>query len=230
MNSLRRVSSKLSPTWLALSSLVWIIVILVEYYYIHKPISFSQASRLGSALLDLAAVAALSGLAGGVGRRFLPADKLAPLERFALQAALGWGLLGLFWLGVGLLKLYSSWLAWATVIVGWVFCWRHNLAWMGELRSLKLFWASRGRLDRAMALGSVILIAGQLLFALAPPLKWDALVYHLDLPRIYLAEGQFTMVESNPYWGNPQLGEMLYSWSMALRGWETAVVLGWGFM
>ena len=230
MSPLRRVSSRFSQTCLALSSLVWVIVMLVGYYYIHKPISFSQASRLGSTLLDLAAVAALSGLAGGIGRRFLPADTLAPLERFALQAALGWGLLGLFWLGAGLLKLYSSWFAWAAVIVGWAFCWRHNLAWMHELRSLKHFWASGGRLDRTMALGSLILIAGQLLFALSPPLKWDALMYHLDLPRVYLAEGQFTMVESNLCWGNPQLGEMLYTWSMALRGWETAAVLGWGFM
>ena len=227
---MREKPSRFSPAWLALSSLVWVSVVLIGYYYVHKPVTLSQASSPGRALLDLAAVAALTTLAGGVGRRLLPANELVPLERFALQAALGWGLLGLFWLGIGLLGLYSSWTAWAAVIAGWTLLWRHSLAWLGELRTLKPFWATGGRLDKVMALGSGFLIAGQLLFALAPPIKWDALMYHLELPRLYLAAGQFALVEANPHWGNPQLGEMLYTWAMALRGWETAVVLGWGFM
>ena len=31
------------------------------------------------------------------------------------------------------------------------------------------------------------------------------------------------------YWGMPQVGEMLYTWAMALGGVEAATTLGWGF-
>jgi hypothetical protein len=68
----------------------------------------------------------------------------------------------------------------------------------------------------------------QLFYALAPAVKWDALSYHLQLPRLYLAAGGIRFVPENPYWGHAQLTEMLYTLAMALHRAETAAVLGWG--
>jgi hypothetical protein len=66
-----------------------------------------------------------------------------------------------------------------------------------------------------------------LLQALAPPLKWDSLVYHLEMPRQYLDAGKIIYLENNLFVGFPQLVEMNYTWTMALRSGQTAGVLGW---
>ncbi len=203
---------------------------LIGYYFVHKPFSLSQAAAVARALFDLFTALALTGLAGGAGRRLLSARELAPLERFAIQAALGWGLFGLLWLGLGLLGLYSSWIAWALLVIGWALLRRENLGWLNELHALKHLWSGTGRFGKALAVGNVALVGGQLCFALAPPSKWDTLMYHLELPRRYLQAGRFLFLDGNPYWGHPQLGEMLYTWAMALRGWETAGALGWCFV
>src|SRR3990170_4171559 len=79
--------------------------------------------------------------------------------------------------------------------------------------------APRGRLSKPNSCRSIQ--------ALAPPLAWDALVYHLELPRQYLSAGRIVFVESNLFVGFPQLAEMLYTWAMALRSGQTAAVLGW---
>jgi len=211
-------------------ALLWGSAVLIGYYYVHKPVSLPLAAALGRALLDLFAALALTGLAGGAGRRLLPALELAPLERFAVQAALGWGLFGLLWLGLGLLGLYSSWTAWALLVIGWALLRRENLGWLNELQAVKRLWNRAGRFGKSLALGNLALVGGQLLFALAPPFKWDTLMYHLELPRRYLQAGRFLFLDGNPYWGHPQLGEMLYTWAVALRGWETAGALGWCFV
>jgi hypothetical protein len=69
----------------------------------------------------------------------------------------------------------------------------------------------------------------QLAIALAPAIKWDAMAYHLQLPRQYLAAGAFTFIAENPYWGHPQLVEMLYTFGMAFHRPQTAAALGWIF-
>lgn len=216
-----------SSAALLLIALLWSSAVLIGYYYVHKPLSLQEASAFARVLIDLFAVAAFSGLAGGIGRRLLPGQEFKPLERFAIQAALGWGVMGAFWLGLGVLRLFSSISAWLTLALGWGLLRRHCVRWFREAGYLLSLWKSTGRFGRSLALGSGLLLAGQLLFALAPPVKWDTLVYHFDLPMRYLQAGQFYFVQNNPFWGHPQLGEMLFTWAIALRGTETAAVLNW---
>jgi hypothetical protein len=65
--------------------------------------------------------------------------------------------------------------------------------------------------------------------SLSPPLAFDALVYHLALPRLYLQAGRIYYVPQIMFWGMPQTGEMLYTWGMGLAGEQTAALIGWGF-
>jgi hypothetical protein len=222
-----RRNPELRTAWAASALLLWGCLVLVGYYTVHKPVSLVQAASLGRALLDLVAAAALAGLAGGLGRKILPADGLHALERLAVQAAAGFGILGLLWLVVGALRLYSDATAWFILVAGWVFLRRPCLHWLREILAVRQQWEPTGRLGRMLAVGSGVLIVGQLMVALAPPAKWDALVYHLELPRRYLEAGRFLMVENNPFWGHPQLFEMLSTWAVALHRPETAVALGW---
>jgi hypothetical protein len=213
-----------------LTVFAWLVLVLVGYYYVHKPVTPLQVLALGRALLDLTLAIALVGLAGGVGRRLLTVSSLAPLERFALQAALGVGILALIWLVVGLLDGYQPIVSWVTLILGVIIFRRQILGWLWELGFLKHLWAESSKLGKTLGIGSGLLVFGQLLYALAPPVKWDALMYHLQLPRLYIAAGRFEFIPSNPYWGQPQLSEMLYTWGMALRGNETATALSWMLM
>ena len=63
--------------------------------------------------------------------------------------------------------------------------------------------------------------------ALAPPVRWDALTYHLAFPQHYIA-GHFTSFDPTiPYAGQPQLAEMLFTWAMHLARPQTAAVFAW---
>ncbi len=141
-------------------ALLWSGIVLIGYYYVHKPLSLHQAAAFVRVLIDLFAAAALSGLAGGIGRRLLPVRDLEPLERFAIQAALGWGIMGIFWLGLGALKLYSLGSAWLMLALGWVIFRRDCAEWFKESKIIFSLWGSTGRFGKSLALGSSVLIAG----------------------------------------------------------------------
>lgn len=205
----------------------WALTVLAGYYRDHKPLQAAQLGAPLTALLDLLAALAMLLVAGGVGRRLLPAVRQSPLERFALQAAAGMGALGLFWLGLGGLRLYNR--PAALIFTGTLLAltWKSWRAWLAELGALGGLWQTGGRLERWLAVFSALLAAMQLPWALCPPTRWDALIYHLQLPRLFVEHGRLAWIADNPYWGQAQLGEMLFTWAAALLRVETAAVFAW---
>ncbi|MFU8773847.1 MAG: glycosyltransferase family 39 protein, partial [Anaerolineales bacterium] len=210
--------------------LLWAVLILVGYYYTHKPISPPDAVALFNAVLQLLIAILMVIHAGGVGRQLLSLQDLAPLERVPLQAALGLGILALTWLLVGLLNLYTWWSAWGLLGLGLLVFRRKAWSWITDIATIKSTWDGSPGFGRSLALICGIFASIQLFYALAPPIKWDALMYHLDLPSRYLAAEGFVYIHSNPYWGNPQLAELLYTWGIGLGGLEVANLLGWAFI
>jgi hypothetical protein len=67
------------------------------------------------------------------------------------------------------------------------------------------------------------------LVALAPPTGWDALVYHLTGPRLFLEAGRVSQIIDLPYLGFPQLGEMGFTLGMLLGGDGVASLLHFGY-
>jgi len=55
-------------------------------------------------------------------------------------------------------------------------------------------------------------------FVLVPPIFFDAMTYHLELPSRYLLEGRVFHVPENLYSGYPQVTEMLYGTGLAIGG------------
>ncbi len=207
--------------------LFWILFVLGGYYYYHKPVNLQMIAAPANALLDVLFVVLFAGLAGGLGRRLLHAESIPPLEGAALQFALGAGALSLLWFGFGIAGLYRFPLAAPLLLIGLFFLRRDALAWYSQFRTLKAAWDAASRVEKLLAVLSAVLVAYQLLLALAPPIKWDALTYHLQLPRQYLDAGRLVFTPENPYWGHPQLVEMLYTFAMAFHRPETAAVLAW---
>ena len=199
----------------------------IAYFVVHKPFTPTQALSLGIACGRFLVVALLVAAAGGLGQRLLPKITLHPLARLAVQAALGLCLLALGVLAVGVLGGLRPWIGWLALTGLLIWLRRSILAWVNQWRSLEQAWQQAGRLGKFLAVCITLSLFFTLLSALSPPFHFDALTYHLVLPRQYLDAGRFYYLPKNMFWGMPQTAEMLYTWAMALAGEPAAVALGW---
>lgn len=206
---------------------LWVVVLLSGYYFFHQPVALEQALALLTALYNtLAALLVLAACAGLAGK--LLQNRLPPgLAGFSVQAAAGAGAFGLIWLGLGVLGLFRWWIAAIVLVVTLVWCRREIVSWLKNLILWRTIWQDIGRIERTALVLTAILAICQLWIALAPPVKYDALTYHLALPRLYLESGRLIFMPDNPYWGHPQIVEMLYTWTAALGTPMTAAVFSW---
>jgi hypothetical protein len=208
---------------------LWLVFVLVLYYAGHKPAEPDQLMALLLAALRLAVVVAMACLAGGLGALILRAEKLHPLTRLALQAGLGFGLLGLGVLAVGSTVGLPSWLPWAALGFLGVLLHRSIWAWLRGWQGLGLLWRESGAFERILAVLVGVIFLATLGVALAPPLHFDSLVYHMVMPDSYLRDGRVSYLPWMVMSGMPQTAEMLYTWVIALAGNPAAALLGWMF-
>lgn len=201
----------------------------VAYFVVHKPFTPALAFSLGMAFGRLIIVSLLVAVAGGLGQRLLPFASLQvnPLARLALQAAFGLGLISPGVLTLGVLAGLRPWVGWLALAILLLWLRRNVLDWLDGWRGLAPVWRQAGRLGKFLAVCIALLLFSTLLTALSPPLRFDALTYHLVLPHLYLDAGRFFYLPQNIFWGMPQAGEMLYTWAIALAGDPVAAVLGW---
>ncbi len=205
----------------------WLLTVLIGYYYYHKPIKVDDIVNPLLAGVDIIAAILIISLCGGLGRKILTINFLPPIERAIVQFSLGAGVFSLIWLIIGALGLYRFPVNFILLLGGWGLLFRQNIAWCQEFLVIRDFWKNAGGIEKTLSLISGLLVTFQLLIALNPPVRWDTLAYHLQLPRQYLAIGAIKFIPENPYWGHPQLVEMLYSFAMSLHRAETATVLCW---
>lgn len=215
---------------MALALVVVITIVLTMYYVVYKPFSPEQALPLAGTAADCAVVALLVVLPGALGRRLLRPWPLATAgERLLVQAAVGWGALGLGMLALGLAALYYPAVMWALVVLGVLVLRREALGWLADLRAALAVLAGCDRLSRGAGAYVLLTLALGLLRALAAPVQWDALVYHLYLPRLYVEAHQVHLGIDFIYTGMPQLAEMVYTAATLLRGPVAAQAVGWAF-
>lgn len=209
--------------------LLWTLLVLGGYYYYHKPISLEMIAPPISAAVDVVFVLAFTGLAGGIGRRFLRGSEVSNLQQAAVQFTLGASIISLVWWILGLVGAYRFPISLPLLIVGLLIFRKETIAWYCAFGELGTAWQQAKTLERFLVLVSVLMLLYQLAIALAPTIKWDALAYHLQIPRQYLDSGAFIFLPENPYWGHPQLVELLYTFAMAFHGPRAAAALGWSF-
>jgi hypothetical protein len=193
----------------------------------HKPVSPDFVLNLLRHFWQVAVALLILSASAGIGRRLLYKVPLHPLAGIAVQAGLGAGLISLGALAAGYLGLFRP--LWAGVALALIFLiyWRDILAWWSAWRSLGALWLGSDGFGRAVGVCTGLIFAFTLVVALAPPLKYDALVYHLVLPQLYLEAGRLEFLPQLMYWGMPQNAEMLYTFARSLGGGSAAVVLGW---
>jgi len=162
-------------------------------------------------------------LAAGLGLkllRFFHLEDLTTLELTVFTVPIGLGVLayGILALGlIGYLRLET--------LVGWLlltaFIAHHE--WQdiiqrspSLLRRLLTSWQRLSRIERTFFLlaGGILVVA--LLNALTPPWGYDALMYHLQAPRLFLAAGRIHLLPEIWQANGPLTLEMLYTLGLAL--------------
>jgi len=215
--------------WLGLLALGWCFVIILVYFVYHKPFTPELALGLIVAVGRLAIAGAMVSAAGGIGVLIFSSDNLDPLARAAVQAALGLGVLAIGFLLMGAtLGIYplALWLILAGLLIALFSPIRR---WWQSLAGVSRLWADSDSLGHVVfSLLGLILLAG-LVTALAAPLKYDALMYHLTMPEAYLQAGRVAYLPWIMMSGMPQVTEMLYTWAMGMAGAPAATTLGWSF-
>lgn len=206
--------------------ILWLTTVISLYFLVHKPIIPPTLNSLLSSISNLATALVLFLLAAVVGQVVLGhIGEALPLERAVLYPGAGLGILSLIVLMLGVLSFLFKWPLWLMILVAIVLLRRKVIVWLKDVHKI-----IDGKLSlfEKICLAFVVLTIGiNLCFALAPPTKWDALVYHLEVPKRYLINGKVAHLPENLYSGFPQVASMVYLLAMTLVGDQAAVICGW---
>ena len=208
-------------------SFIWMLIVLGGYYVYHKPFTQEQVLVWLKAFFQTSVGLGIVTCAGGLGEKLLSRFGANAPYSVIRSLGLGLGLLGSAYLVVGW-SVGVGWI-WSLLLIGslvWI-CKQEALHWLKALVQLARGIAPNSRFSFSLAVLIGFLLASSWLTAIAPPLAFDSLVYHLALPLTYLEAGKFVYVPENSFWGMPQLGELLYTIAISLAGIEGGQVLGW---
>ena len=89
--------------------------------------------------------------------------------------------------------------------------------WRRALPILKVPAAERSPLDHVAAVFLVLVLLAGFFLTLTPETGKDALIYHLAVPKLYLARHGFFFIPGNVFAGYPLLGEMHYLLALFLK-------------
>jgi len=214
-------------TILGLSAILWPFLVLLLYFVYHKPFGPEFVSSLTVGIWRIVLGLILLATSGAIGQRIAPLEDLPRLVRLSIQAAFGLGTYALAILLIGMSIGVHVWL-FALIPVAVGFLLRRSLfKWLRQAAALRDLWRESDGFGRTVAVLCALLLLNALIVALAPPLKFDALVSHLALPEAYLQANRIQYLPGHVMSGMPQNAEMLFTWAIALGGLPAATVLGW---
>ena len=195
-------------------------------WYMGLPFLSEAAGRAASGIAAAVVVAAAMIIAGSLlDRWFTPAD-LRPHERLIVRFSIGAGVLATIFLAMACLGAFRP--ASVRVVVGllaawWIVSATRSLRTTPQIRpSVVLAWPDALWMAITLAAASLSLFT-----ALAPETEYDALWYHLDLPRHWLAAG--TPVDNVHEYVSlyPMTWDLLFGAALAFDGAVGARVLHW---
>lgn len=212
--------------------ILWMLIVLIGYFYTHKPFTPDEFLSMLFSLWRVIVVFFIISLSGGIGYKILKGSKDQAVSHMVEQTALGLGILGILILLIGVSIGFNLWLVLSFFLLSGFFIRKSIAGWWKSWVGLKDAWNRSGNYGRTSAIFAFLILMTTFLISLAPPLEFDALTYHLSIPRTYLIEGRITYLPENMFWGMPQLIEMLHTLAMEMGGSEAATLLGWslGFL
>lgn len=201
-------------------------VIVVLYFALRHPVRDPGLwlAHLGG----ISCVGFLLFSASLLGRRVLA--WLGPLpsplgERCLLSLGLGLLALTYLTLGLGLVGLLYRGVGWLLILLPIVAAFRDTRAVLEEGRALVSGNEKTSPASLALAVVLAPILLGTLWLALAPVSAHDALVYHLNLPKHYVAGHRVAPLAMNVYSGMPHNLEILSTLAYLTGGETSAVVM-----
>lgn len=161
---------------------------------------------------------------GGAALNVLRPKALSNWEYLAFAYSLGYGLTGTAWLLLGLsgflLPPFMIALAFLGAVRGFIEARRVAAEWTPGVPGAPRDFGGR----IFLALVGLTWAYGAR-FAMVPETFYDALIYHLGLPNLYLNAGKIFPTPENSFSGIPSLPEMLNAWTMGFDRWGTVANL-----
>jgi hypothetical protein len=207
---------------LALLFFLWIGFVLAAFYVVQKPAFLQVATGLISTVWTLSVTLLLIFEAACIGHWLLERlhlTSITGIEQFLLGTGLGLGIFGLAGFGLaatGMAKPMAL-LALLGGLLGWLIFRGQSQILYKNLRILLQTWKESSR-EAPFWVRVALVLAFLLVFllALAPPVEaFDALLYHLSVPAMWLKDGGLKLVNMLQYWF-PGLVEGIFVWPMAL--------------
>lgn len=206
--------------------LLWMTIGTALYAYGHRPFGPEFALKILTNFWSIGVSLWLLALAGALGRRALARFELPDVGKESLQAIIGVGISSTVIFIWGSALFINSLILWIFLLVATFFLWRDMAAWSkNSLAGWRSLW-NGSTYVRIIFSGTTGLLIFALLKSLAPPLAYDAQVYHLVLPLRHLAAGQILIYDDLLFSGFPQMLHMQYLWLFGL-GVQTPAVFGW---
>lgn len=204
--------------WLSvLSVVIWMCVVIVGYYIVHKPFDAEQIIRILSNVGDVIVAVLIYALAASLGRRVLRGFTfVSPLECLVFCTGVGLGILSFATFLLGLTGAQNGLLFWAIVLSAFLLLRNEGLETWRDLRAIRLVGDSRFETVLKIFILVTLILAG--LVCLTPPLAWDAQLYHLFMGKLALAQGRLTPPPDILSMNYPSLIEMVYLMAMTLKG------------
>lgn len=208
-------------------------LLLVGYYWVHKPADGATLLRYAGYMLDVAVTTALIGIGAGVGRAitslFFLRTKLAPgihrAERMALDGGVGLAVLAFGGLALGLVGLFQQIVLIAALVILAILFRKPIRNWLADgivmARSIRFTSPFTGFL----IIITLLLLGLAFVGALTPPYAWDGMSYHLIEPLHLLETGRITASDTNFYLGFPKAVETLFATVMSITGRDTGTAL-----
>jgi len=167
----------------------------------------------------LALTLLLSGATGWKILLMLKIDRASNLEVGLFSLTIGMSILAYGVLGLGVVGILTPGmiLLWMLGLAIWTIDqWKMIILKIpGWINALINNWRSLGVPQNAIVFISLIILSLDVLLALAPPIGYDGLIYHLQGPRSFLDAGRIVLLPENWQANGPFTIEMLYTVGMA---------------
>jgi hypothetical protein len=193
--------SKLNSYIRRTGSILWVSaaiggLIALRWVFPERPFDYVGTRAMLDGVFALGLLGVVLLLAAGLGSRMLrwmKVEDLSSLETALFAVPIGLGIIAYGVLALGLAGLLQSWSIFIWLLLLWVWAWRElkRIAdrFPASLRDLGGRWLGlRGEYKAFSIITSIILIA-TVVQCLAPPVEPDALIYHLQAPRLFLQAG-----------------------------------------
>ncbi|KXK22740.1 MAG: hypothetical protein UZ15_CFX003000890 [Chloroflexi bacterium OLB15] len=208
-------------------------LLLVGYYWIHKPADGSTLLRYAGYGLDAAVTFALIVIAAGIGRAattlFFARTGLVPgihrAERLALDGGIGLAIVSTGGLALGAVGGFKQIALIAALAAAAILFRKPIRGWLSDSAAMARAIRFESRFTGFLIIVTLLLLGLAFVGTLTPPYAWDAMSYHLIEPRHLVETGRVTASSTNFYLGFPKAVETLFAIVMGITGRDTGTAL-----